>query len=341
MTTDNLPTAAPTPAAPTEPAATPAVSTTIASPPAAPEAPDPAPVSPPPAQAAPVPAPAPTTIVEGNTKDKPVTAPADFPEDWRTKLAANDPKELARLERFGSPADVYKAYRALEQKMSSGLLKEPLPKDATPEQLTQFRKDNGIPETPDKYDLTLPGGLIIGEQDKPLVNEFLKEMHTANASPEHVKSALAAYYKIVQNQKVQVAEQDSGFRSESESALRSEWGGDFKKNVGMVSTLLETAPPGVKDKILGGRTAEGKLIGDDPAVLKFLAGVSREINPAATVVPNAGYNAPTAIADEIKDLTRQMGNRASDYWSKDKGPALQQRYRDLVTVQEKINKKTG
>jgi hypothetical protein len=279
------------------------------------------------------------TIADSAVSDKAVAAPADWPEGWRNKLSGDDKKELARLERFGSPADVYKAYRAMEQKMSSGEMKAKLPDNATPEQLAQYRKDNGIPETPDKYDLTMPNGLVIGEQDKPLVNEFLKEMHGVNASPETVKSALSAYYKIVENQKVQAAEQDSNFRAESEDALRKEWGGDFKRNVAMVSELLESAPAGLKDKILGGRTAEGKLLGDDPAVLKFFANMSREINPAATVVPGAGFNAPTAIADEITNLNRQMGDRSSDYWSKDKGPALQARYRELVGAQQKMKAK--
>ena len=83
--------------------------------------------------------------------DADTTKPAD---DWRTRLAGGDEKELKRLSRFASEADVYKAYRELEKKKSSGELKQALSKDATPEQIAEWRKENGIPETPDKYDLT-------------------------------------------------------------------------------------------------------------------------------------------------------------------------------------------
>lgn len=72
------------------------------------------------------------TLLTSEPADKPVIAPADWPEDWRSKVAGEDAKELARLQRMGSPADVWKAYRALEAKISSGQLKQGLKPDATP-----------------------------------------------------------------------------------------------------------------------------------------------------------------------------------------------------------------
>lgn len=249
------------------------------------------------------------TIVAGAVDDKTPQVPADFPEDWRVKLSAGDTKELARLERFGSPTDVYKAYRALEQKMSSGKLKSDLPQNATPEQLTEWRKDNGVPETPDGYDTSL-SDITIGENDKPLVDEFLKEMHNSNASPTAVKSALKAYYNLVEKQNLERESSDIDFKAESLGELQSEWGADFRKNVNMVANLLATAPTEIAQRIEASRTPEGHKFGDDPAMMKWFNQLAREVNPAAAVVPNAGSNAANAMADEKKAIEAKMGTAA-------------------------------
>lgn len=267
------------------------------------------------------------TLASGNVPDKP-QAPADFPENWREKLAADDPKELKRLERFGSPNDVYKAYRALEAKLSSGKVKTDLPKDATPEQLTEWRKDNGIPETFEGYDTELKD-IVIGEDDRPIVNEFLKEMHAQNASPSQVKGALAAYYKIVEQQVVERQAADEDFKAASLEELQTEWGADFRKNVNMVSNLLASAPEGLAERIEAARTPDGKKVGDDPAIMKWLNQIARDVNPAAAVVPNAGSNAVTVMADEMKSIEAKMGTTAYT-------PELRQRYIELTAANEKI-----
>lgn len=280
------------------------------------------------------------TIATGSVAEKPVAAPADWPDDWRNKFAGEDKAHLKQLERFASPNDVFKSYRALQARISSGELKSALPKDQTPEALATWRKENGIPEKPEEYDLALDDGLVIGEQDKPLVGEFLNEMHAANASPAAVKSALSAYYKLVAKQQAELIEADSNFRDESETALREEWGGEFRKNVNLVTNLLASAPEDVRLKIEAGRTPEGRKLGDDPAVLRWLANLSREVNPAATVVPGSGNNSGAAIDDEISTIEKAMGDQSSEYW---KGPKpdgkdtkMQIRYRELITARDKI-----
>lgn len=267
------------------------------------------------------------TLASGGVPEKP-QAPADFPDDWRVKLSAGDEKELKRLERFSSPTEVYKAYREIEKKISAGPQKNELPKDATAEQVSAWRKDNGIPETPDGYDTSLKD-IVIGEDDKPLVSEFLKEMHSSNAKPEVVKSALSAYYKIVEQQNIKIQEADEDFKAESLGKLQSEWGADFRKNVNMVANLLATAPEGLAARLESARTPEGHKVGDDPAMMKWFNQLAREVNPAAAVVPNAGSGAAVAMADEKKAIEAKMGTGA--YTKADRA-----RYIELVEAEEKM-----
>ncbi|HET7409683.1 MAG TPA: hypothetical protein VFJ13_05740, partial [Paracoccaceae bacterium] len=203
-----------------------------------------------------------TILTDGGDADEgKAAAPADWPEDWRQRLAGDDKKALKRLERLGSPKDVMTAYRALERKVSSGELKTGLKEDATPEEVASWRRENGIPEKPEDYDTTLPDGLVIGEDDKPLVGEFLTAMHAKNAHPETVKAALAAYYRIAETQQAAQIEADRGFRREAEDALRAEWGPEYRPNVNAMGNFLDGAPAGLKERLLGARLADGKLLG--------------------------------------------------------------------------------
>jgi hypothetical protein len=71
-------------------------------------------------------------------------------DGWREHLAAGDDKARARLERFQTPTDIFKSYRALEQRVSSGELKAnlPFPDKGTDEEKAAWRKDAGIPTSP-------------------------------------------------------------------------------------------------------------------------------------------------------------------------------------------------
>lgn len=285
-----------------------------------------------------------TPAVAAAPADKPAVAPAAADDagatkpadDWRVKMAGGDEKELKKLSRYASEADVYKAYRELEKKKSSGELKAPLPKDPTPEQLNEWRKDNGIPETPDKYDLTFDNGIVIGEQDKPLIDRFVSKMHGENASPAQVKAALASYYEILGEQQQALAESDSDFKEQALEGLREEWGGDYKRNLNAVNGLLQSLPEETRLAFETARTADGKLIGNDPAVIKWLAQTAYEINPAATIMPSSMNNPGQAINDEIASLEKMVGDKQSDYWKGPNAEKNQARYLELLSAKEKI-----
>lgn len=260
-------------------------------------------------------------------------------EDWatlRVKYAKGDEKLEKRLSRYSSAEAAIDALIAAQNKIASGGLKEPLPKDATPEQLEAWRVDNGIPAKPEEYDLTLPDGRVIGEEDKVLVDEFLKSAHAQNMTPDQVKSTVGWYLAEQERQIEARHQQDAEEKEQGEGALREEWGSEYKLNLNLIGGLLDTAPEGVKDQFLGGRLADGTPIGNDAKTLRWLANLARTVNPTATVVPGAGGNAMQAIENEKADIEKLMGDRKSEYWKGPKAEAMQKRYRELVDVQGKM-----
>lgn len=260
-------------------------------------------------------------------------------DDWRVKLAGGDEKELKRLSRFASEQDVYKAYRELENKFKSGQVKMSAPKDGTPEEIAAWRKDNGIPDSPEAYDLSFDNGLVVGEEDKPYINEFLKSMHGHNATPDQVKAAIKSYYDIQAVQAQKIAEADSEFKDASLDGLREEWQGDFKRNINAVNNVLQSMPAEAREFFEQARMPDGRLLGNDPNVIKWLAATAFELNPAAAIMPASVAAPGMAIEEEIAALEKKIGDRESDYW---KGPLAeknQTRYVQLLDAKQKIQAK--
>jgi hypothetical protein len=250
-------------------------------------------------------------------------------------MAKGDEKLAKRLDRYASPEAVVDALVAAQTKISSGIVKTPPPKDATPEQMAAWREENGIPASPDKYDLTLPQGLVIGEADKPLVEGFTKAAHDANMSPDAVKAALTWYYQEQDKLREQQTLKDAGWRKEAEDVLREEWGGEYRVNQRVLKEYLDSGPKGMTDKLVGARGPDGRLILADPDVVRWLVNEARDKNPIASVMPGGGGNSLDAATTELAKLRGMMSDYSSEYWKGPNASKNQERYRELTDAVER------
>jgi hypothetical protein len=239
------------------------------------------------------------------------------------------------LERYQSPKAAIDALIAAQNRISSGELKAPLPANATPEQIAEYRQANGIPEKPDGYFAKLPDGLVIGDADKPLFESFAKGLHDLNAPPQIAQYAVKWYNDFQEQQLGRVAEADNTHKTATEDALRAEWGNDYRANINHISSFLSTAPEGVADLISNARGADGKAILNDPGTVKWLATLAREFNPVGTIVPGGG-NSMQGIESRETEITKLMGNPNSEYWKGPTAEKLQKEFRDLVDAEGKM-----
>lgn len=262
--------------------------------------------------------------------------------DWRDAMAGDDKAFRERLNRFADPSMVGKSYRELEAKISSGQYKPatPFPKEGTAEEQAAWRKDMGVPEGAEAYKLELPQGVVPGEADKPALGRLAAMAHSQNWSNAQYNQAVEAYYREIDAAHAARSEADAGFRQDSTATLQKEWGGDFKRNTAAVANLTSTWPKDVADALLGGRTADGRLIGDHPGVLKVLAQTALDLNPAASVLP-AGRQDISGIEQRKGELKAMMADQASDYWKGPKSGALQKEYRDLLDAEQRLAKRSA
>lgn len=265
-------------------------------------------------------------------------AVGDLPENATDEQKAEHDKAMKLAKRYDSPAALLKAQREAQRRISSGELKAPLAKDATPEQVKQWRAENGIPETPEGYKIELPKGLVLGDNDKPHVDEFIKTMHGKNTPPDVVNEAVAWY---VQNRESQIAamqEHDKEYRAKFEDTLHSEWGGEYRTNLKGVETMVSQWPEDARQALLSARTADGFLV-EHPAVMQALAAQARELGYVGATVPMQGADLGASVEDAIaameKTMFKEDGSKNPAYWNSDKAQA---KYSDLLEARKRHTK---
>lgn len=256
--------------------------------------------------------------------------------DWRNAAAKGDEKALARLARYATPEAAIEALNKLQLKISAGELRSALPKNATAEQITEWRKEQGIPEAPTDYKLALKDGLVVGAEDKPIIDGFLASMHARNMTNEQASAAVDWYYEHITQQTEARAVADKAAEQAMSDQLHKEWGAEFRPNINAMLSLLDGLPAEVRDDFRGGRLADGTPLLAHPGTVKWLVGLAREMNPASALLPNGGDTTVSGIETEIKAIEDKMRTDRKGYNADEK---MQQRYRDLLDAKEKMKER--
>lgn len=293
----------------------------------------------------PTPAPNPDPVPNPVPAPTPDPTPEAFkwPDNWRGQIAnelAGDNKELIpkfqkQLEQHLTPVSVFKSNVELRKKMDSGELKKPLPDNPTPEDIAAYRKANGIPETPDKYDIKAEGRWA-DESNKESFNELLKFGHDNHMPAKAVKAVADYLEKGYQKALDTLAERDEKERQDTEKTLRDEWGQDYKINENIVANLLAGEEKGFGEDLFEARLADGSKLSNDPAFRKFLARIARENNPVGAIMPSGTTDAKS-IEDEIKTLAALQGTDEKKFWSQE----VQNRLIELRGARDKIKQKAA
>ena len=277
-----------------------------------------------------------TPVVTADPAAAPATPAAvegDWPSDWRSKLSP-DGKHTKTLDRLASPNALMDSYVALRQKVDSGELKSaaPFPDKGTPEEQAAWRKGHDIPEDAKGYSLDFDNGLVIGDTDKPAIDEFVKAMHGSNATGAQVQQAIKWYYEQQDKTLVAREEKDTEFLKASEDNLRAEWGSEYRTNINMIQGLVDTMPESIREIFANARLGDGNALINHPDMARWLVHTARTVNPVATVVPGAGANVATAIEDEIASIEKVLRTDRSAYNADNK---MQSRYRELLGARER------
>lgn len=262
----------------------------------------------------------------GNGEDK----SGVWPQDWVTRMSKGDEKVAKQFSRYASPEALAEAHISLRRRLDSGEFRTALPKDAKPEEIAAWRKDNGIPEKPDSYDLK---GIEIDDGDKPIVESILGRLHNVNAAPEIAREAVAIYKDIVTHNEEVRANLDEEQRVAALDTLNAEYGNQFRRNVNLIEgTVLSKFPESVRASIRSARLPDGSLLFNSADAVRAFVALALEMNPAGVVAPGGTGDIGKTMVEEYQAINKLRRENRSEYNKDDK---LQQRERELIEAMVK------
>jgi len=263
-------------------------------------------------------------------------APANWPDDWREKMAGGDEKLLKELKRFASVDTWAKSQRALRQKLSSGEYKRAtLPEDATDEEKAQWRKDNGIPDSPEGYTIPQIKGHEWSDVDKPIVNEFLKDLHAAGTPQPQAEAALKWYAKFQQDQAATRTERERHAQMEREDALRAEWGTDYRAQVNLANRAWKDdslISPALRQALAVARDPNGVPLRFHPDLTRLMVQLGMQTYGSAGLISGEQGARMGSRIDEIKKI---MNTDLDKYYA----DGLDKEYRELQEKMEGSNRR--
>jgi hypothetical protein len=138
------------------------------------------------------------------------------------------------------------------------------------------------------------------------------------------------FNEATENQLADQVNADNEHKASAIDELRLEWGAEYRANINSVTSMFGE----MTDSIFAARTPDGRLLGNDPAFLKWAADTALTLNPAVSVVgPGGGVE---TIDTEIGEIEKLMGNKNSAYWKGPQADAMQKRYLQLIEAKGRL-----
>lgn len=210
--------------------------------------------------------------VENTEKD---AAKGDWPDDWRERLAGGDEDIANAIKRYGSPKGVAKALKEAQALIRSGKIKRDMPDASDEKALSEWRKEQGIPDDPTGYKLPEVVTKRLTDADKPVLADFTAFAHAKGAPQSVVDIATEWYVNSLENMEAERIAADTAAAEAAEDALRKDWAhGEYKANMTLAKRFIEGIP-GVGQNWSEARLPDGRRLGDMPEFVAWAADQGR------------------------------------------------------------------
>lgn len=235
-----------------------------------------------------------------------VATPADWPGDWRERIAGKDEKSLSRLKRFASPENLYRSFAEADAKIRSGQYKRTLATDATEDEIASYRKETGVPETADKYEIGMPNGVEPTEADKAIIDHFKGVFHANHIPADMAKKMVDAFYAH-QGEVIGAATANARETTiNNRATLKAEYGAEYGRNISTAMSWLDgIIGADARNALVGLPMRDGTNLGDNPAFVKLMVQAALQSGDAEALV---SIDNPGGAAGTIEEQYRAAIN---------------------------------
>ena len=177
-----------------------------------------------------------------------------------------------------------------------------------------------VPDEPSGYELPVVEGHTWTAADEEAAAPFLASFHEQGLTQAAADAVLGTYAQRVAEIRQQVEASDAASSKEALAQLDQEWGADGRKQkIEVVKRYLEELPDGIGERIASARSADGRRLINEPAVVRLLAEMGQakyakakpfsiaDRGRASEHAPRAGY------ASEQAELMALMTSNIDEY----------------------------
>lgn len=227
--------------------------------------------------------------------------------DWRSGI--EDEKLSKFAEKFTDPKDALKTAFEFRQKLSNAVV---LPgKNASEEDIKEFHKRLGVPDSPDGYKIDYPEDESLKEE----LSMIVERMHAKGATPEAVQAAVEARKESVEKGQEAYLESLEQSRIQAEEALKKDWGNDYDKNAKYAQRGAVQFGGDEFKEFLEKAEVDGVPLGNHPQFLKVFSAIGRKMGEGGLHMA-LDEDEKQSMSSEIDTLTEQAhaamekGNRS-------------------------------
>lgn len=255
--------------------------------------------------------------------------PAALPDNWRELAAGENEDQLKLLKRYGSLSGVVKALQEAQNTIRSGKIKRDMPDPKDEKAMAEWRKEQGIPDKPEGYQLPEPITKRLVDEDKPILASFTEFAHSKNAPPAFVEMATEWYVNLQEQMAEQISQRDAKAFEEADDALRDNWARDeYKGNLQLAKRFWEAA--GVEG-LSEARLPDGRKLGNIPEFIMWSSDKGR--NEFGDVVFSSG-DAETKFNNRKAEIEKI---RATDFETYEREYAAE--YQQIIATELKRAKR--
>lgn len=225
-----------------------------------------------------------------------------WPDDWRERLAKDDPGARKLLDRHSSLSSLVKKLVEQDKLISSGKIKRDMPDASDEKAIAEWRKEQGIPDDPSGYKLPDTVTKALTDEDKPVLATFTEFAHKKGLPNSAVEVATEWYVSTMDQIAEQRAAADNAAREAAEDALRKDLPhGEYKASMTLASRAIESIP-GVGKEWSEFRGPDGRRLGDNPEFILWAADLGREKYGDVTFANGDSERKHTARREEIEKI---------------------------------------
>ena len=192
-----------------------------------------------------------------------------------------------------------------------GADKIPVPVNPTDEDLDNIYNRLGRPESVDGYEIAVDGNIVTEDVAK----SYADIAHKLRLTPDQANGIMDYYRSMASQASEMTTEAETQQRSQTEMALRKEWGDDFDARIEDAGKIAQQFGGG---ELLEMQLADGTKVGNHPDFIKAFAKMAefRQSVTSEDTVSDAPSSSMMTRQSAQQEIDAIMNDKSHVYWDR-------------------------